>query len=881
MFINARTLLTKIGRPMLLAALIALSFPLFAQPPGGGGQRGGFNRQAMNVGHFYGKVVDENGKGVSYAAVQLFGMKFDTVSRKPKETLIAGQITEENGDFSLEKLPVMGEFTLKISYLGYIDIEKKVSFGLTRESMRNRDGGRPGGGFAGMGGNFDVDLGNIPLVETSETLETVTVTGEINQLTLALDRKSYRVDKNSVAAGGTAEDALRNVPSISVDIDGNLTVRNAAPQLFVDGRPTTLTLDQIAADAIETVEVITNPSAKYDASGGQAGIVNIVLKKDRRIGYNGSVRLNADTRGSLGGSFDINAREGKFNAFVGANYFGRKSIGESETERQNLFGNPLTNQFQLNEGTSDGYFARARAGLDWFMDNRNTITFEFSMMEGNHGSEDVLNIRTDSLYANRTASSEAVRNSLSDRIFRNKGGSILYKHLFPKKGKELTADVNFNKISFDRDGNYNTIYNNGFQSQERQLGDGNTTYYTGQIDYVDPLSDKLKLEAGARISVRSYKNFNSTAVFDSANDVWLPVSNFADRYNYEDKVYAAYATLSYQLENWGFMAGLRAESSQYDGVLPDEGLNFQNDYPLSLFPSIFVTRKFSDSENMQLSYSRRINRPSFFNLMPFTDFSDSLNLRRGNPNLLPEFTNSLEASYQKIFEGGHNLLVSVYYKQASDLITTYQYTEYLPELEQEFIISSYTNSNSSQAYGLELTLRNTLSKKMELSSNINLYQSKIDATNVESGLSVDRFSWFVKENLTVKLPASFTFQLSGEYRSKAAFSPMSNSGRFRGHHRRSTNTAQGYTKARWFVDLGLRKDLFKRKVNMTLSVSDIFRTRISGSYTESEFFIQDSWRIRNPQTARLSLSYRFGKADTSLFKRKNMKQNTEGMDMMN
>jgi hypothetical protein len=282
------------GRLLVILFLILGTYvQVQAQRPGGEN----WNRGAAANGRFYGKVVDESGKGVGYAAVQLYGMKMNPETEKPVETLLDGQITAENGDFSLENVPVRGEFTLKISFLGFEDIEQKVAFD---------QGGR----------DFDKDLGNIVLESSATALEEVVVTGQASSVTLALDRKVFKVEKNAMAAGGTAEDALKNVPSLSVDLDGNVTLRNAAPQIFVDGRPTTLTLDQIPADAIESVEVITNPSAKFDASGGQAGIVNIVMKKDRRLGYNGNVRLGGDTRGgyNLGGS--LNAREGKVNAFL-------------------------------------------------------------------------------------------------------------------------------------------------------------------------------------------------------------------------------------------------------------------------------------------------------------------------------------------------------------------------------------------------------------------------------------------------------------------------------------------------------------------------------------------------------------------------------------
>lgn len=868
----------RIGLLALLLAM-ALSTALPAQsPPAGapGGAGAPAARPQMNIGRFYGKVVDENGKGVAYATVQLLGMRFDTASRKPQETLIAGQITEDNGDFSLENLPVMGEFTLKVSFLGYAELNQKVSFGMTGPG---NGGGRPSGGMAAMAGKFDVDLGNISLAAAAQTLETVNVVAEGSAAVLTLDRRVFRVDKNAMAVGGTAEDALRNVPSLSVDLDGNLTLRNSAPQLFVDGRPTTLSLDQISADAIESIEVITNPSAKFDASGGQAGIVNIVLKKERRIGYNGNLRLGADTRGGINAGGDINAREGKVNAFVSGNFNQRRSRGESETDRQNLFGAPPTNQVQSSTNEMQGFFGMARAGLDWFVDNRNTLTFSGSLVRGQFKPEDVIYILTDSLFAGGITSSDAIRNSRSERNFRNLGGSVLYKHLFPKAGKEWTADLSYNSISNENEGYFNTTFaGSSFESQERQLGNGGTDFLIAQTDYVDPINDKMKLEAGARAAIRRFDNNNSNQFFDPDSDAWIALPNFADKYRFDDAVYAAYASFSHQLPKWGYQVGLRAESSTYTGKLPESGDVFENDYPISLFPSIFVTRKLNEEDNIQLSYTRRINRPNFFQLMPFTDFSDSLNLRRGNPDLLPEFTNSFEMSYQDFFSKNHNLLITAYYKQAYDLITTYQFAETDEQTGREYVVSSFNNSNSGLAYGVEFILKNNFGEKIELTSNLNLYNSRVDASNIESGLIDERFSWFLKENLSVKLPAQFTFQLNGEYRSRAAYSPSSGGGRF--GHWGPTSTAQGYTIANWHVDAAIRKDLWNRRASIVLSIQDIFRSRRTGSYAASDFFVQESWRIRDPQVARLNFSYRFGKMDASLFKRKNTNMNTEGMDMM-
>jgi outer membrane receptor protein involved in Fe transport len=865
----------QIWRALTILTLLLTSGTLLAQPWAGAPGSSNGNR---NVGRFYGKVVDENGRGVGYATVQLLGTRFDTISRAVQEYLITGQITRDNGDFSLENLPVAGEFTLKVSFIGYAEVERKVSFGIPG----------PGAGRAPAGGNrsqarpnLDQDLGNIRLSGSAQTLATVTVTAEATSAILALDRRVFRIDKNSTAAGGTAEDALRNIPSLSVDIDGNVTMRNAAPQIFVDGRPTTLTLEQIPADAIETVELITNPSAKYDASGGQAGIINIILKKERRIGYNGNLRSGVDSQGGMNFGGDVNAREGKFNAFVSGNLNQRRGWSESETFRQNLFGSPLTNQLQAGRNEMRGYFASGRAGLDWFVDNRNTLTFSGSLVRGQFNPEELINISTDSLYAERTGFSQAVRDASIERGFQNLGASILYKRLFPKAGQELTADLNLNNITNSGENYFSTTFSGSdFISRERQVSSGGTKFFTAQVDYVEPLNDKMKLEAGARAAIREFDNNNVISFLNPATDIWVAAPNFANQYNFEDAVYAAYGTLSHDLGKWGYQLGLRAESSTYTGWLPESGESFSNDFPLSLFPSVFVNYKLNEEDNLQFSYTRRIQRPNFFQLMPFTDFSDSLNLRRGNPDLLPEFTSSAEASYQKIFSKGHNVLASVYYKQTKGLITGLQFPETDPLTGFDYVVSTFNNSNQAQAYGLEVTMRNSFGKIFELTSNVNIFNAKVDASNVEANLVEERLSWFLKENLVVKLPAQFTLQISGEYQSRAAFSPVSGGGRWRGPWGGPTNTAQGYTLDYWFVDAALRKDLFDRRATLTLNIQDIFRSRRTGAFAASEFFIQDSWRIRNPQLVRMNFSYRFGKMDSSLFKRKNTRSNNEGMELM-
>lgn len=864
---------------------------LVAQQPGSG-RPGSGNPAQYNIGRFYGKVIDETtGKGIGYASVQLTGMKFDTTTRKMSKALIDGQLTEENGDFSLENLPIRGEFTLKITYLGFASIEKTVSFGIPGSSP---GGGRPNGdapsggrgnGGAGMpnAGAVDKDLGNIKLSASSELLKEVTIEGNSGQITLALDKKVYRVDKDGVAAGGSAEDALKNIPSLNVDVDGNLTMRNAAPQIFVDGRPTNLSLDQIPSDAIDNVEIITNPSAKYDASGGGSGIVNIVLKKERRIGYNGNVRAGVDSRGKINLGGDINVREGKLNGFISGNLNQRKSKSSGGTDRFNLVGAPQTNVFQDNRAVNEGFFAMGRAGVDYFINNRNTLTLSGNFMRGENQSEDNLDIQTDTLRNSEAFTGFAQRNSNSKRNHGNFGTQLLFKHLFPKEGKELTADVNLNGSSSDNNGDFTTTYRGQNQiALQRQKGTSSNEFLTIQSDFVNPLRNGMKFETGLRAAIRNFRSENDSYLY--LNNEYVLAPNFAGRYKYDDQVYAAYATFSKSYVKWGFQAGLRAESSTYTGYLLDTDTSFTNNYPLSLFPSVNFTYKLNEEDNIQLSFSRRINRPNFFQLLPFPDFTDSLQLSRGNPALRPEFTNSVECSYQNIINKNNNILVSAYFKRATDLITRYQTRQSDVIQGQEVIVSTYENAQSSTAYGAEFTVKNTLFKLFELTSNLNLYNSIVDGTNISSELKAEQFTWFIKENLNIKLPQNFTIQLNGSYQSRTAFS-FENNGGGRGGRMGGggwgggpSSTAQGYSNPVWFCDLSIRKDLWKRTASITVSMQDIFRSRISGSHTASSLFIQDNWRRRDPQLVRVNFSYRFGKFDVSLFRRKNTRQESEGMD---
>jgi outer membrane receptor protein involved in Fe transport len=877
----------------------------FAQMPGGGGGMGrgpgggGFGGQRMNIGHFYGKVVDaKTSKGVDAASVQLIISRFDSSVGRPKDSIISGMLTRPNGDFSLENLPVMGNYRLSITAIGYKPVEQRVAFQMRRPAA----GGAPEQALTAL----DKDLGNIKMEADAQVLENVTVSASRPMVQMGIDRKVFNVDKNIASVGGTAVDVMRNVPSVQVDIDGGVTLRNNSPQIFVDGRPTTLTLEQIPADAIQSIEIITNPSAKFDASGGTSGILNIVLKKNRRAGYSGNLRAGVDSRARFNLGGDLNARQGKINLFGNVNYNQRKSISTGNTERLTFGKNYNTLLEQNDKNIMLGSFAFARIGMDYFVDNRNTITIGTNLVRGQFKPELNSDIFIDTLYSTGPRSSYSNRQSNSENEFKNFGSSLSYKHLFSKPGKEITADLNYNS---SRNENMNIVSTNMYKdgntlsSRFNQLleGKGNNSNFTAQTDFTNPLSEQSKLEMGARVSIRNNNSRNDISQNTPPSTVYVLRPQLSSEFEYTDKVYAAYGTYSNVIKDFGYMLGLRAESSEYEGQmntttrsLKDTVSTYGNSFPISLFPSIFLTQKFKNEQELQLNYSRRINRPNFFQLFPFTDYSDSLNLSRGNPGLTPEFTSSFELSYQKLFAGNNSLLVSAYYKHTNNLITRIFVNEVSPvDINDTLIVNTFTNANSSYVTGLEATARTVFTKWWEVTTNVNLFTSKIDITQPGVVPQDKFFSWFAKINNQFRIPSTnLTIQLSGDYQSKTILPPggsggggMGGGGGGRGggggggFFGQSQSSAQGYIRPNYGVDAAIRYEFLKEKnASLSLSMNDVFRTKRSDVHSESPFFIQDAFRRRDPQVLRLNFNYRFGKFDVSLLKRRNNRTGQEGLN---
>jgi outer membrane receptor protein involved in Fe transport len=868
---------THVMNKLVLVFLLNLtSICLFAQNPMMQRPAGAGNGQQM-TGRMYGKIVEaQSGKPVEAASVTLVQSRMDTVTKKRKDVIIAGMLTKANGEFSLENIPLFGQSKLKITAIGFKPMEQNAGFEMKMQG---------GGDMTAMLNAIDKDLGNIKLEIDAQVLGGVTVTASKPLFQLGIDKKIYNVEKDVIAAGGTAVDVMKNVPSLSVDLDGNVTLRNNTPQIFVDGRPTTMQLEQIPADAIESVEIITNPSAKYDASGGTSGILNIVLKKNKKVGYNGSVRSSIDSRAKIGLGGDFSLRQNKVNLFGSANYNQRKSIGTGYTDRLNFIDSTVLHQDDRSE--MEGNFRFFRAGIDYFIDNRNTLSASTNIGNGIFRPETIsemlvqpMDILKEPSYLERMTNSEGE--------FKFRGAQLSFKHNFPKAGREWTADVTYNKRTNKNESLIKTdsyeypsgVWAGQYAQQQNTTATGQSIIV--QTDFVNPLTDKSKIEMGVR---GAFNKANSTGAFYYIDPVsGKPILQPASQIDYvaEDHVLAAYTTYTNQIKSFGYQLGLRVESSGYDGELVKTNEAFSNSFPLSFFPSVFLSQKLKKDQELQLNYTRRINRPNFFQLTPFTDSSDFLNPRKGNPDLEPEFTNSFEVSYQKIFKNKDNFLASLYFKHTDNMITSYQEKFESPVNGEDYILHTFINANSSYVTGLEMTMKNKITKWWDLTSNLNLYTSKIDIDDTAQ-VEQDQFgSWFGKVNNTFKLPKNFSFQLTGVYNSKTVLPPGGSGGGGGGGMGMmfgSASSAQGYVRANYYVDMGIKYEFLKnRAASISLNMSDVFRTRRSFTHSESQYITQDVFRRRDPQLLRLNFNWRFGKLDPNLFKRKNLKGEREGMN---
>lgn len=775
------------------------------------------------TGSIAGKVIDAHNKPLAYVTVTLL---------KTDSTIANGALTEENGIFNISAVP-FGQYLLRINALGYAP---KYMGNIVLTSSKPA-----------------TQLGNISVASTSQTLAEVEIVGERAMVEMSIDKKVFNVDKNITATGGSATDVLKNVPSLSVDVDGDVSLRGKGATILIDGKPATLlggdaasALQSLPASSIQSVEVITNPSAKYDAQG-MSGIINIITKKDSKLGLNGNASIGAGTRDKYNAALSLNMKNDKWNLFFNSSYRSRRSFQKGYNERALDNGQLIAGSYEDNIRKFVGWFTTIGAEYTFNEKTSLMLTENINLMQWGHGGNTAY-----FNFLNGLKDSAQIRSANGLGMPITSSTSLDFKHKFAKPRQELTSNITFAHTWSSRTQDYATNYLDGNEQVYRQPmlqsapGNGYNTSISAQIDYTMPFMGKNgKINAGIKTQDFWFASDNN-ATRDTGNGPTVDAT-LQNNYNYTQQTHAAYASTTNSIGKFGYQAGLRLEYSRYNGTAMQlNGLKYSNEF-LNLFPSAYISYKMGKYDNIYLSYTRRIDRPSFWQMMPYVDVSNPQDTSAGNPGLIPEFIHNTELSYTKQFEKGHNFFGSIYY----------QYTQNLIERVKRFSDNgnSYTrpeNLGSGATYGLELTGKAQLLPIWDASLNLNFFENKIEGGSITANNSGS--SWFAKLNTNLKLPYSFSLQLSGNYEAPKI-------------------GAQGKTQEVYFMDIALKKNLLKNKASITLNVSDIFNTRKYTTLYDFTGSQQTIYRNRETRIGNITFAYNFGRSDTKST-RKNREKNT-------
>ena len=766
-----------------------------------------------------GKVIDKvTNQPLEYTTVTFQNTK------NPSD--IAGGITDAKGEFQFEINA--GVYDVKVEFISFKVIEMKQ-----RSLLK------------------DTNLGSFALVEDATMLNAVEVRQEVSTVSMKLDKKVYNVGQDMIVKGGTVSDVLDNVPSVSVDADGTVSLRgNESVRILIDGRPSNAinmaeALRQIPADAIDKVEIITNPSARYDAEGG-AGIINILLKKGKNQGINGVVTATVGDPETYGITGTVNFKNENINFFTTQGYNYRTSPGNSMTDTEYLNPNAqyrFIDERRNNERVREGY--NGSFGFDWFLTETTTWsnTFSYRSDSGNNPDNTVFyNYDT-----NRNLIS--TRNRLNNQV--SNGENVEYSTNFIKKfkkdGHQLTFDGN---VSLNTDDDSASIFDS-VNTDERTFNNQKQTTTQLQADYVLPIKENSRFEAGYRGSfTENIVKFQSDSLNVATNryDTNFDLSN---DFEYKENVNALYAQFGSKISKFSYLFGLRWEDSKINvNQLSTDDYNTKK-YN-NFFPSAFFTYEISDETNISLSYSRRIQRPRGRFLNPFQNRSSDINVFQGNPDLDPAMTDAFDLGYLKKWKKV-TLSTSAYFNRTKDVF------QFVKRENGEFsngipvVLSGPINLAEERRFGFEFTLNYNPFKWWRLNSNFNFFSNETmgeysylrTVNNVQQTEVVDLANtatgWFARVNSKVTLPYKIEWQLNGTYNA-----PQRN--------------FQGKSLGVLSANMALSKDILKEKATISLNVSDIFnsRKRINetnivntlNSYSEMQ------WRERQ---INLSFTYRFNK----------------------
>jgi outer membrane receptor protein involved in Fe transport len=793
------------------------------------------------------KMASVKGIAVDGKTAEPIGFATVNILTLDAKSLMGGQ-TNLNGEFVFQKVDI-GGFIIKVSFVGYETFTRS---------------------FTVDGQQSIVNLGSLKLVKSeTSVLNEVVVTAKKDVIQLGIDRKIFNADQSLVSQGGSATDLLATVPSVQVDLDGNISLRGTSNvRVLIDGKPSTFgggnittILQSLPASAIERVELITNPSSKYDAEG-QSGIINIVLKKNQKIGTNGSVALTAGRFENFNANGSVNYRDEKWN--LSSNYSFRAGNRPGSGATNTVFTVPIADvaPFAYSSQTSNdnGINNTFKLGAERYLSENTTVGLSGNFSFSNDTDLDIINQRF--LSQNQTLLDFG--NGYT-RQNQNQNGfdlNVDFSHKFKKPKEEIIANFSFGNGNEGQDEEIAQLFfnSNGSKSTNRitnfrnnYVDEGNKNYNI-QVDYTLPLKNESKFEAG----YRSTLGFNNT---DQISDTLLNNSiNFGrdlsqtSLFELENIVHAVYANYQNQFtKNFGFQFGLRTEQAYLNTTVTGLDANNQTlispsrlDY-LRVYPSIFLTNKFKGDNQLQLSYSRRVNRPRGYQTNPFPDRSDRYNVRIGNPNLMPEDIHSFEFSYAKFFKVA-TFTSSVYYRRVNDVVQSLRENN---ASEIGGTISRYFNIARNQSVGLELISRADITKKVNVTANLNFFQTyfKGDASlgiNDNSG-----FNWNGNFTGNATILKGLNAQISTFYMAPRVL-------------------AQGNIKEMISVDAGLKKDILNNKGSLSLNVRDVFNSRIFGLVTDNGLFVQEWQRRRQGQVYNLTFSYRFGK--TNLDSKKQQKR---------
>ncbi len=752
----------------------------YAQNPnyGGGGGRPNFDPNFK--GFLVGKVIDsETKQGLEYATISVFRVK--------DSTLVGGGITNPEGNFKIETPP--GKFYAKVDFISYVSV-KKENILIIPDSPT-------------------ADLGTIELAQNTTLLNSVVIEGERELVEMSLDKRIFNVSKDMSNIGGSAADVLNNVPSVSVDTDGNVSLRgNTNVRILVDGKQSGLVgisstdaLRKLSGSMIESIEVVTNPSVRYDAEG-MAGIINIVLKKDKKQGLNGSVDAQVAAPAIFGTSVNLNFRKEKINIFTNAGINYRERIARGLSTQNFFLADTSFSTERTRRNVRSGLSGNVRLGIEYFINSNTTLSGYALYRDDSEVQYSTLNYFDYNNLGDLTRSTQ--RYTLDNSTSPNLEYAVNFKKNFEKKkGSFWTMDAQYRTSKENGSSTasdvvkFNALNNNVTDLYQRWTENRGEMNLVLQTDLVYKINKDVKVEGGAKSSTRTIGNdYNIEEQVNETTWTQLPLSN---NFNYYEQINAVYGLLGVQQGKLSYQLGLRVEDSHIGTELVNTNSKTTKTY-INAFPSAHFTYKLTDTKSIQWSYSKRITRPHFHSLNPFFTYSDPRNIRAGNPDLNPEYTNAVEGGYLVNWKKS-SLFSSAYYRYTTDVVQRLSTVDSLG-----VTLSQPVNMAFSHSYGFEFNVNKDLFDWWKVFGNFNFYRQTVDGTNLDNSLKSDTYTWSARVNSRTTLHKGLDMQTTFDYRAPE-------------------RSPQGIRKAFYSLNVGFSKDVMKSKGTLTLNVRDVFNSR--------------------------------------------------------